>query len=236
MWYYISMYHVASHTETRAVNVDALEEELARVRPQLEELQMLHGRLSGLTKAHDKTCDELRVTRETLRTADDNLLEMRRDLEECLAKMRSMQDRQAELFLVEKEASFLRGTLESRQRQHDEVLHENAALVLHVEDAQKAMFAATQELRALQQRALAGTVTRALVEEVEALRMEAKEAASKRDLALQDVDKVKLELAGVKARLVADRKVAAEHRSCASPSALPRAACLCTWASQRSFT
>ena len=183
------------------------------MRPQLEELQMLHQRLSHLSSAHDKTSDELRMTREALKSADENTIETRRDLEECLQKLRSMQDRQGALYLVEKEASFLRGTLESRQRQHDEALRENAALALHLEDAQKAMLAATQELRELQQRALAGTVTSVLVEEVEALRMEAKEAAVKRDLALQDGDKLKLELAGVKARLIAERKVVGEHRA-----------------------
>ena len=183
------------------------------MRPQLEELQMLHQRLSHLSSAHDKTSDELRTTREALKSADENTIETRRDLEECLQKLRSMQDRQGALYLVEKEASFLRGTLESRQRQHDEALRENAALALHLEDAHKAMLAATQELREIQQRTLAGTVTSALVEEVEALRMEAKEAAVKRDLALQDGDRLKLELAGVKARLIAERKVVGEHRA-----------------------
>ena len=183
------------------------------MRPQLEELQMLHQRLSHLSSAHDKTSDELRTTREALKSADDSAIQTRRDLEECLQKLRTMQDRQGALYLVEKEASFLRGTLESRQRQHDEALRENAALALQLEDAQKAMLAATQELREIQQRTLAGTVTSALVEEVEALRMEAKEAAVKRDLALQDGDRLKLELAGVKARLIAERKVVGEHRA-----------------------
>jgi hypothetical protein len=39
-------------------------------------------------------------------------------------------------------------------------------MLLQVEDAEKAMQAATKELRALQQQALAGTVTAVLVEEV----------------------------------------------------------------------
>ena len=42
-------------------------------------------------------------------------LQMRTDLEECVGKMRVLQDRQAQYGVVEKEAAFLRGALESRQ-------------------------------------------------------------------------------------------------------------------------
>ena len=52
--------------------------------------------------------------------------------------------------------SFLRMLM---QAQYDEVLQEKSTLVLQLQDAQKAMLDATGELRALQQRALAGSVT-----------------------------------------------------------------------------
>ena len=59
------------------------------------------------------------------------------------------------------------------------------------------MHAATQQLRAVQQRALSGSVTNALMEELEALRVSAKEAVSKRDEAQQEIDTLKSELAGL---------------------------------------
>ena len=45
------------------------------------------------------------------------------------------------------------------QAQYDEIIQEKSTLALQLQDAQKAMLAATRELRALQQRALAGSVT-----------------------------------------------------------------------------
>jgi len=147
-----------------------------------------------------------------------NLAELRRDLEDSLGKMRVMQDRQAENALVDKEADYLRGALESKQKMYDELLRNNSVVVKKNEDALSAMFAATQSLRELQQRALSGTVTAVLVEEVEALRVLAKDASSQRDTCQQQNDGLREEIAGVRARQIATNKMRGEHKALESTS------------------
>lgn len=53
-----------------------------------------------------------------------------------LGKLRRLQDLQANMSLVEKEASYLRGALEGRTREIDELLRERANLLLQVSDEQ----------------------------------------------------------------------------------------------------
>lgn len=53
---------------------------------------------------------------------------------------------------------------------------------------------------------------------MEALRVEAKDAASKHDTALREADRLKQELAGLKGRELASRKMASEHKALASTS------------------
>ena len=129
--------------EQRAVNTDALEDELARVRPRLESLHAVEAQLVETREQLGAVEDLLAQTREAKEIADGRMVEMRRDMEECLVKMRRLEDRQAEMGLLTQEAAFLRGTLESRQVQNDELLRERTHLLLQVEDAQQAMFAAT---------------------------------------------------------------------------------------------
>lgn len=190
--------------ESRAVNVDALEEELARVRPRLEQLQAREAALAELTKKHDGLVDDLRVTRDALGRAEVQVAESKSDLEEALLKLRRLQDLHANMGLVDKEASHLRGALESRTMENDELLRERANLLLQVEDAQKAMLGATQELRVLQQRALSGTVTSVLMEELEALRVNAKEAELKLDASLRENESLKEQLSSLKARTLGE--------------------------------
>ena len=204
--------------EQRAVNTDALEDELARVRPRLESLHAVEAQLVETREQLGAVEDLLAQTREAKEIADGRMVEMRRDMEECLVKMRRLEDRQAEMGLLTQEAAFLRGTLASRQVQNDELLRERTHLLLQVEDAQQAMFAATAELRSLQQRALSGTVTAALVEEVEALRTMAKDASAARDQAIDQVQKVQEELAALRARGMVARHKAAEHHALESSS------------------
>jgi hypothetical protein len=52
-----------------------------------------------------------------------------------LGKLRRLQDLQANMALVEKEASYLRGALEGRTREIDELLRERANLLLQVSDS-----------------------------------------------------------------------------------------------------
>ena len=202
--------------ESRAVNVDALEEELARVRPRLEQLQAREAQLSDLTKKHDGVCDDLRATSDALGRAELQNAEARRDLEEALAKLRRLQDLQANMALVDKEASHLRGALEGRTKQIDELLRERTNLLLQVQDAQKAMQSATHELRILQQQALSGTVTSVLVEEVEALRVTAKEAELRRDAAIRESESLKEQLAASKARAIGESVCYSLQPACCS--------------------
>ena len=80
------------------------------------------------------------------------------------------------------------------------------------------MASATEELRKLQQQALSHTVTRTLTEEAEALRVAAKEADMQRDAALREREALKEQLAGAKARAIAERKMRDEHAALASTS------------------
>ena len=90
------------------MNTDALEEELARVRPELEKATAVRAQLCHATKMLEDTGDELALTSEALVRAEFAGVEHRRDLEACLSKMRLLENQHADRMLLEKEASFLR--------------------------------------------------------------------------------------------------------------------------------
>ena len=62
--------------ESRAVNIDSLEDELARIRPRLEQVNDLEEQLSEARRHHDELADQLTLTRQAKAKAEEYALQV----------------------------------------------------------------------------------------------------------------------------------------------------------------